>query len=573
MKKNYSFPENILKDPNYFPYLVQYEDDIESNISPDTGYYTTIITDMYAILEVPKQQVEPDIKNPFLSSIVYVKPTEMYTLQEISPLEAYKADFSQLDLPLPLTGKGVNVAIIDTGIDYLSKEFMGPTGETRIECIWDQTIISSKEHQSDLVPFGTVYTKNDISNAINASREGKDPYEIVPSKDELGHGTKMAGIIGATGNNPTLKGIAPDCNYIIIKLLKDYAFGDRFHTEVPVFNITMILSALEFLHNYALVNNKPLVIYLPLGTNFGNHKGYGILDQFIDSISLSNRIVVVCGTGNQSGKGLHTSGMIPEVGGTGIIEIDVSPKQVDLWLEIWTGLPNIMSVAIISPSGETTDIIPVRLSKIMNYDYVFENTSIKVVYYLPEENTGDELIRIRLYNLQPGLWSVMLKANYVLDGRYDAWLAQEGITVGGTKFTLGDDFGTITTPGGSTYTVTVAAYNQNNNNVLQYSGRAFLSNYIDIIDVAAGGVNALTVAPNNEISLVNGTSVAAAIVAGVCAMLFQWGIIEGNSPYMHSQTIRSYLSRGTTKRKGDIYPNPQWGYGILSILKLFENIT
>ena len=55
---------------------------------------------------------------------------------------------------------------------------------------------------------------------------------------------------------------------------------------------------------------------------------------------------------------------------------------------------------------------------------------------------------------------------------------------------------------------------------------AFLEEYLNKIDVAAGGVNALTVAPDNKVAIVNGTSVAAAVVAGACAMLFQWGIVE-----------------------------------------------
>ena len=85
-------------------------------------------------------------------------------------------------------------------------------------------------------------------------------------------------------------------------------------------------------------------------------------------------------------------------------------------------------------------------------------------------------------------------------------------------------YGTITNPANSIYIITAAAYNQNNNNLVDYSGMAFLNHYIDRIDVAAGGVNALTVAPNNKTAIVNGTSVSAAVVAGVCAMLFQWGI-------------------------------------------------
>ena len=69
--------------------------------------------------------------------------------------------------------------------------------------------------------------------------------------------------------------------------------------EVPVFNITAIFAALQFLYEYALTNYKPMVIYFPLGSNLGNHKGNGILEQFIESISSSSGIVVVTGTGNQ----------------------------------------------------------------------------------------------------------------------------------------------------------------------------------------------------------------------------------------------------------------------------------
>jgi len=101
---------------------------------------------------------------------------------------------------------------------------------------------------------------------------------------------------------------------------------------------------------------------------------------------------------------------------------------------------------------------------------------------------------------------------------------------------------------------------------------AFRERFVDRIDVAAGGVNALTVAPDNKTAVVNGTSVSAAVVAGVCAMLFQWGIVQGNDPYIYSQTVKAYLAKGTTKRVGDKYPNARWGYGILNVIDMFKNI-
>ena len=207
------------------------------------------------------------------------------------------------------------------------------------------------------------------------------------------------------------------------------------------------------------------------------------------------------------------------------------------------------------------------------YTFIFEKTSIKVNYYLPEEFTGDELIRIRFYNIQPGLWKLRLIGNYILDGKVNAWMPQEGIKHKDTGFSWADPYGTITNPGTSEYLITAAAYNQNNNNMVDYSGVAFMENFQNKIDVVAGGVNALTVAPNNQTAIVNGTSVSAAILAGTCAMLFEWGIINGNYPYMYSQSIKTFLARGTTKRIGDIYPNPQWGYGILNIVTMFQNMT
>jgi len=579
MKKSKS-ADNILHDINYYHYIVQYQGDIEAEISKRPDYYATIINDKYAIVSIKKELVQQGLEinmseETSFQSIVYVNLSVMFTLQEISPIEASQASFVQIGSPLDLTGKGVNIAIIDSGIDYLNEEFMDANGETRIECIWDQTIITTE--QNEYVPYGTIYIKSKINDAIKAHKEGKSPYEIVPSKDELGHGTNMSGIIGATGKNPNLKGVAPESDFVVVKLIEDFSFEADYEPTVPVFNITSIFAALQFLYEYALSNYKPMVIYFPLGSSLGNHKGNGILEEFMESISSNSGIVVVAGTGNQRDAGGHASGIVSKVtgieaSGAGVMELEVSPEQKKLWVEIWVDLPNIMSLEILSPSGESTGTIPAIINYTKYHNFIFERTSINVNYYFPEENTGDELIRIMFYNLQPGIWRLRVFANYILDGRYNAWIPQKGITVGNTKFNSPDPFGTITNPSNSIYIATIAAYNQNNNNIVDYSGMAFLDAFVDRIDVAAGGVNALTVAPDNKTAVVNGTSVSAAVVAGVCAMLFEWGIVNGNDPYIYSQTIRAYLVKGTNKRPGDISPNPYWGYGMLNVPKIFENM-
>ena len=194
------------------------------------------------------------------------------------------------------------------------------------------------------------------------------------------------------------------------------------------------------------------------------------------------------------------------------------------------------------------------------------------MYFIPEITSGDELIRVVFYDLIPGIWQFRLTGDLIMDGTFDAWLPQKGITLGNTRFSPFDPYNTITNPANSRYLITVAAYNERNNNIVNFSGVASLTDYIDRVDVAAAGVNVLTIAPNNKIAIVSGTAVSAAIVAGVCALLFEWGIVKGNNPYLFGQTLKSYLDRGTYERKGDIYPNPQWGYGILDIAAIFRNM-
>jgi subtilisin family serine protease len=578
MKRNIEH-EKIFHDIRYDNYVVQYQGNIEEEISKRPGYYVTLINNSFAIVSLLKDLELNISEEAIFQTIVYVVPSEFYTLQQISPIEASQADFLQAGSPLNLTGKGVNIAIVDSGIDYLNEEFMDANGETRIELIWDQTIISTEITDINEAPFGVVYTKAQINDAIKAQREGNSPRKIVPSIDEIGHGTNMSGIIGATGKNPRLRGVAPDCTFIVVKLIRDFSYEVQFpDAEVPVFNITAIFAALQFLYEYIQENNKPMVIYFPLGSTLGNHKGEGVLEEFIESISTKSGIAVVAGTGNQRNAGGHASGIVSKITGlealgVGVIELEAAPEQKNIWVQIWVDLPNIMSLEIVSPSGESTGTIPIIINYTKRHTFLFEKTSIRVNYYFPEETTGDELIRIRFYDLQPGIWRLRIIANYILSGRYDAWLPQRGLTVGATRFSFPDPFGTITNPSNSIYIITAAAYNQNNYNLVDYSGMAFLDFYIDRIDVAAGGVNTITVAPDNKIAIVNGTSVAAAVVAGVCAMLFQWGIVNGNDPYIYSQTLKAYLAKGAVARSGDIIPNPYWGYGILNVPKIFENMT
>lgn len=575
MNRQENSSQNIFRNPDLFHYLVHYIGDVEAEIANYPNLSIIIITSRYAILSSP-ETLETILASPPFETIIYIKPFTIYSLQQISPLEASQAEFLQLDLPLNLLGTGVKVAVIDTGIDYLNEEFMDEDGNTRIDYIWDQSAENSTTQIDGFnIFFGAVYNSEQIQQAIDLYRQGGDPYSIVPVKDEIGHGTKTSGLIGARGKNPNIRGVVPDCRFIVIKLAEELAFRKIYQVNInePIYNVASIFAALRVISNYALTIRDPIVVYLPLGSSLGNHKGATLLERYINSLALLNGFTIVTVTGNERNTRRHASGTLRPEDPIKTIDLDVAPGQGTLIVDIWVDLPNVVSIDIISPSGDNTGVMNYSTNTYTTHTFVFENTTVTVLYFIPEEGTGDQNIRIIFQNLQPGIWRLRFLGNQIIGGNINVWLPQGGLTLPGTQFNPADPYGTITSPGNSPFIITAAAYNQNNNNLVDYSGMAFISGYINPIDVAAGGENALTTAPNNEIAIISGTCVAAAIVAGACAMLFEWGIVQGNDKNLYTQTLKTYLARGVNERSGDIYPNPQWGFGMLNVLRLFDNIT
>ncbi|WP_133015497.1 S8 family peptidase [Clostridium cuniculi] len=580
--------EYIFTSPNYIHTIIEYSGEIDGNIKEAEGVYITLLNSEYAIVSIV---VDVIIKSDQLGSfqdinhirkiveayvdsnkfnIIHVVPPQLYTLQEISAIDAAQVNLLQANVPLNLNGNGVVVGIIDTGIDYLSEEFRDKNGKSRIISIWDQTIKGNNE--SDIIPFGSLYTREEINKAIEVYEAGGNPYDIVPSKDTNGHGTGMAGIVGALGKNKDIKGIAPECEFVIVKL-SESAYTKKFlNLEIPIFALPTIFAAIEYFKKVLFKEKKPLVVLLPLGSNNGNHKGDNIFDSFIESVSNNVGIVIVTGSGNEADKDGHVSGMIIDKENIEVIDLLVQENQGYMSVEIWVDLPSIIDINLISPSGEETGFIRGAVNVQKTNTFIFEKTQTRISYYLPEEYTGEELISVYFGDITPGIWQIKLRLRSGERARYNAWLWQSGITLPGTRFLPSDQYGTVTIPGDSDFVVTVAAYNQNNNNSLSYSGVSFREENINKIDLSAGGVNTITVGLNNSTQVINGTSLAAAIGAGACVLLFQWGIVQGNYPYMYSQSIKTFLRRGVNKRRKAIYPNPQWGYGIINFYKIFEEM-
>lgn len=569
--------KNFYNDKNYISFVVAYDGDIQKEIDDIKDASIFFIDDNFAILSIKLQNYMETIRS--IKSIIYIELNGIYTLGK-SPVEDSKAPIFHINPSLNLRGSGVVVAIVDTGIDYLNNEFMREDETTRILRIWDQTIDSGKTPDGFI--SGSEYTEEDINKAIQAQKQGQNPYDIVPSKDDYGHGTKMAGIVGARGMNREIVGVAPDCEFIIIKLQEAakeyvdfyYAKGDK-----AKYRNTDIIMALKYLYELSFTLNKPMIIYLPLGSNLGDHAGASILERYVDTkISGRNSLFVVTSTGNQGNTDTHTSGRIKSNGDSQIIELNCGKEQQGLVLQIYAQRPSKIKLGILSPSGEIFENTNPRKTKHILIDdsptwkFIYEGTRVQVTYDSPDEFTGDEKFVIKMDGVTEGVWRFILTGNNIVDGKYYAWILQRELLAEDTRFLNPSPYTTLTIPGTAKTIINTSYYNQNNGAIVSESGRGYTTkDYIQPI-ITAGGINAITAKPGGGTITMSGASVAGAILAGCCALILQWAVVDGNDPQMYATKLQAYIIRGARKREGDTYPNRQWGYGILDMQEIFKSL-
>ena len=559
-------------EENVFLLVEVADSDDLKNILEVSGVSGLMISTNFAVIITPANKINEI--NELVIRIVNMEISTILTLNELSPVEASGAPTFNNNPYLRLNGKGVLVGVIDSGIDYLNKEFQREDDTTRVLRIWDQTIQGDKEVYG--LKYGIEYTEEEINKAISLQATGGDPYSIVPSKDDIGHGTKVSGIMGGRGINPALKGAAPDCQFVIVKLARatkvelDAALIDK--TDVPSYSPWSVLLALRYVVSVARALEKPVVVFIPLGSNMGSHTGNGIIEASISNFSSQASTVVVVPTGNQGNTDTHTEGIIERVGDVKDIEIRIGEKQKNLPIEIWIDKPNRVKLSIISPTGEIIDNLESKNTNNERIKFLYEETEMIVNFTSPELTTGDSLIFIRAYNLRAGIWKFRLTGQYIVGGKYYSWIPQRELIDNETKFLNPVEYTTLTLPSTSRGAISVAYYNQNNNATLSESSRGYTRDGRIKPDIAAGGTNALVTNPGGTTSLMTGASVAGAVVSGCCALILQWAVSDGNYPDIYSEQIKSYIISGAKGRPGDIYPNRDWGYGMFDLQGIFDRI-
>lgn len=558
----------------------------------------------YAILTVPESEMAVLAET---EQIEYVeKPKRLFFSDIAGNTAACLAPGSMLSEQL--TGRGVLVAVIDSGIAYRNQDFRKPDGTTRIRYLWDQTLDAGRvwdqivqrellpeERREEYAPpegfqTGVEFSGQQINEALKAAAETEGNL-LVPSVDTSGHGTAVAGI--AAGNGGTrgagYAGIARESDLLVVRL------GTPKADSFP--RTTELMRALTYTVNKAIELQMPVAINLSFGNTYGAHNGTSLLERFLDNVSEIGRNAICVGSGNEGASGGHVGGSVAVTGRgqeitTGIVnridnsvtenvtrvELIIGAYETGVNVQLWKEYTDRYLVTMVSPSGESFTVDTDQPGK---QTYELDQTQILLYngepapYLTSQEIYFDLLPGQNNRYISAGVWTFLLRPVRTITGNYTFYLPSGTVRNANTRFVRTTPDVTLTIPSTASKVITVGAYDTVYDAYADFSGRGYLyqeqvnsrtSDSFVKPDLVAPGIGIL--APDREggYAPVTGTSFATPFVTGAAALLMQWGIVEGNDPYLYGEKVKAYLRRGAKPIRGETeYPNAKVGYGALCV--------
>ena len=215
----------------------------------------------YAVVTLPESEISAYSVREQIEFIE--KPKRLY-------FETFEEREASCILPVQngadgLTGKGILVGIVDSGVDYFHPDFRNEDGSSRILRLWDQSL-DGNPPEGYLI--GTEFTREQIDEAI------KQPtvpmrMQIVPSVDVSGHGTSVAGIAAGNGRGSRgriYRGVATQSELLVVKL------GNPREEGFP--RTTELMQAIDYVVRKALFYKQPVAINISFGNTYGSHEPY-----------------------------------------------------------------------------------------------------------------------------------------------------------------------------------------------------------------------------------------------------------------------------------------------------------
>ena len=515
--------------------IVRYQGDIEKILERYEGLTIRPLLNNYAVIITPQQYVQAIANEAYIEFVE--KPKRLFF--ELAAGKSYSC-INQVQQgvsnPYKLFGKGVIVAVIDTGIDIENPQFLREDKTTRILNIWDQT--TGEELDTAKI------------NEVLMSTQKTNKY---PGVDLTGHGTGIAHI--ACGND----GVAGESDIIVVKMGLSTADG------FP--RTTQLMEGIDYVIKKAVEYGKPVAINISFGNNYGDHTGSSLLEKYINDAADSWKCSICIGTGNEGLGATHFGGTISDEEEM-VIEFAVAEYESSLNMQIWKNYWDEFEVEIIAP-GEY------NLGRISGYNEVSRanvlGTTVLTYRGQPSPFSSRQEIYIDIIPQESeafilsGVWKLRLIPIRIVEGRYDCWMPVAGALNIGTGFLRPDGELSITIPSTTYNAISVGAVDARTGIPASFSGRGFVTETGGYVmskpDIAAPGVDVRLGVGKT----VTGTSFATPFVTGSAALMMEWGIVRENDPFLYGEKLKAYMIKGARQLSGLKSPNPVTGWGALCV--------
>ena len=370
--------------------------------------------------------------------------------------------------------------------------------------------------------------------------------------DVTGHGTNVAKI--------AVQG-APESELIVVKL--DTARGTYPST-------VSLLRAFTYVAKKAQAENMPVAINLSYGNTYGAHDGSSLLERFIDNITEVGRNVICIGAGNEGASAGHFAGKLSEKE-IQRISFAMGTYERSFSLQLWKWYADRMDISILSPAGEQY-LIRNQNAGGEAQQAVMEQTQLLIFSGRPQpyrkrEEVYIDFIPVETY-LNTGIWTIEITPRHIVNGELRLYMPSAVVRSENTRFLLPSPAQTLTIPSTAQKVITVGAYNAYVRSYAAFSGRGDADSdraENSKPDLAAPGVN-IRIGEGEGGAVVSGTSYATPFVTAAAALLMEYGIVQGNDPFLYGEKVKAYLHAGARQLPGyDIWPNDQVGWGALCV--------
>lgn len=511
----------------------------------------------YAIVTLPESMLEEYSRRPQIEFIE--KPTRLY-FEDLFSKEASCITQVQRDEPgnLQLTGRGVLIGIVDSGVDYRHPAFLTADGKSRILRLWDQSIPGNPPEG---YATGTEYTNEEINEALSLSvQEGR---RLVPSEDGSGHGTAVLGVAAGSdfSRGAVNRGVAYESDLLVVKM------GIPRQDSFP--RTTELMQGVDYLVRQAIRLGRPIALNLSFGNNYGSHRGDSLLETYLDNVSGMGKNVICVGMGNNGNDALHTGGKLSP-GEIQEIELGVGAFEPTLNVQLWKNYEDEMEIYLENPAGERVGPIFETLGA---QRWQAGNTELLIYYGKPAPYHVTQEIYVdflpqdeKTPYVDSGVWKIILAARNIKNGEYFLWLPGGKTLNPGTAFYLPRPQGTLTIPATARRVISVGAYDARQNTYADFSGRGCRALPDPKPDLVAPGVDIYAPSSGGGYASFTGTSFSTPFVTGAAALLMEWGITRRKDPYLYGEKLKAYLRRGAKALQGsEKLPNDLIGWGRLCL--------